>query len=109
MSAPVNLAPDSIAAIAERVAELLRGEPTGPDLIDAAEIARRFGVSRDYIYAHAVELGAIRMGTGPKARLRFDLARVVDALSPQPHPASSRPPRAQRRPPVELLPIGPDR
>ena len=45
-------------------------------LVDAAAVAEFLAVSRDYVYAHAAELGARRLGTGPRARLRFDLADV---------------------------------
>jgi|tagenome__1003787_1003787.scaffolds.fasta_scaffold20520901_1 hypothetical protein len=64
-----------IEAIADRVAEKLRGDGLGR-FGDAHAVCSRFGVSVDYVYAHARELGAIRLGEGPKARLRFDLADV---------------------------------
>jgi hypothetical protein len=69
------------------------------------------------VYEHAYELQPLRLGTGPKARLRFDLERVLETLScstsrgslPSEPPASV-PKRSRRRPPgmgttVELLPI----
>jgi hypothetical protein len=63
--------------IADAVAERLRVESPGEDhLLDAAAVARRFGVSRDWVYLHADELGAMRLGEGSKARLRFDLEAV---------------------------------
>ena len=46
-------------------------------LADAAEVARRLRVHENWVYAHADELGAIRLGDGEKARLRFDLERVA--------------------------------
>jgi hypothetical protein len=49
-------------------------------LVDARELAAELGVSVDYVYAHAVELGAMRLGSGPKARIRFDLDRARQAL-----------------------------
>jgi hypothetical protein len=76
------------------------------DLVDAAEIARRFGVSRDFVYDHADELGALRLGVGPKARLRFDPARVGSVLRALPEKAVKprrRPRRGQRN--SALLPI----
>lgn len=109
MNGPLTLAPASIEQIAERIAELLRGEPTSPDLIDAAEVARRFGISRAYVYEHADRLGARRLGDGPRARLRFDPTEVAAALAPSQPLTSPDPPRRRRRPsshPVELLPIG---
>jgi hypothetical protein len=38
-------------------------------------------VHRDWVYAHARVLGAVRLGDGPKARLRFDVARARAALA----------------------------
>jgi hypothetical protein len=32
------------------------------------------------VYAHAAELGAMRLGSGRKARMRFDLDRARQAL-----------------------------
>jgi hypothetical protein len=74
------LSDSDIEAVAARVAELLAVGRTGGEFVDAAEIARRFSVSRDFVYSHAEELGAVRLGTGPKARLRFDPAGVGDYL-----------------------------
>jgi hypothetical protein len=56
--------------IAARVVELLRHEPP-PRFVDAAALARILGVERDWVYSHAAELGAVRLG-GPRGRLRFD-------------------------------------
>lgn len=114
MSSPITLAPESVEAIAERVAELLAGAHSTARLVTADEVASRFSVSRDYVYEHAEELGAIPMGpTGKdrKPRLRFDLERVAEALAPKPFttPASPTAPPKRRRSPrskVELLPIG---
>jgi hypothetical protein len=36
-------------------------------------------VSGDWVREHAAELGAIRVGDGPKGALRFDLRRVKAA------------------------------
>lgn len=58
--------------LAERLADLQPPTPTAEPLIDASEAARRLGVDRSYIYDHAAELGAVRLGDGPNARLRFD-------------------------------------
>jgi hypothetical protein len=87
MSAPVRLAAEDLELIAERVAELVRerlGEAPasrgGAELVDAAEIARRFGLTAATGRARADEFGAIRLGEGPRPRLRFDPMRVVAAL-----------------------------
>jgi len=50
-------------------------------LVDAAAVAAHLGTSRGYVYSHALELGARRLGSGPKARLRFSLAEVDERLS----------------------------
>ena len=39
--------------------------------LDAQEVARRLSVSREWVYEHADELGASRIGSGPRPRLRF--------------------------------------
>jgi hypothetical protein len=64
---------EDVEAIARRVAELLRVEPTAEaQYVDAATIARRFGVTRAWVYQHKADLGAMPLGSGPKPRLRFD-------------------------------------
>lgn len=80
MTAAVHLDDASVNAVAERVVQLLRAEAIGCELIDAAEVARRFSLSRDYVYEHADDLGAVRLGSGPKARLRFDPAKIAERL-----------------------------
>jgi len=60
-------------------------------LVDAAGLAAVLGVSRDYVYAHAGELGAIRLGTGPRPRMRFDPARALDVLAARSRSESSQP------------------
>lgn len=70
---------EDVEAIAQRVAELLRPR-VAIGLVGVHAVVARFGVSRSYVYEHAEELGAIRLGEGPKARLRFDLEQVAQAL-----------------------------
>lgn len=93
--------------LAERIGELPTREPS---LIDVAEVARRFGVSRDYVYEHSDELGAMRLGNGRNPRLRFDPRKVEEALAAkraEPKPEPRR--RARRRSGrAALLPIGGD-
>jgi hypothetical protein len=50
--------------------------------VDAATLARALGVDRSFVYRHAAELGAVRIG-GPQGRLRFDpqAARSASACS----------------------------
>jgi hypothetical protein len=102
----------SVEAVARRVVELLRGEDLAEELIDASEVARRFGVDRQWVYQHAQELGAVRLGDGDRPRLRFAPARVADVLTPRPFPLepkpspAKRPGRSQR---ADLLPVGPSK
>jgi len=53
---------------------------TSAALLSAAQLAPAIGFSRDWVYDHAAELGAIPMGDGPRPRLRFDLARTRELL-----------------------------
>ncbi len=73
-----------VNAIAEatttRLAEIVSAAPGTFALVDARQLARDLGVSLDYVYAHATELGAMRLGSGPKARIRSDLDRARQAL-----------------------------
>jgi hypothetical protein len=87
-------------------------------LVDVETVARFLSVSPDWIYAHADELGARRLGRGPKARLRFSLHEVDERLrscSPgrDSRKATTLPPAPIRRPEhrasagtgIALLPI----
>jgi predicted DNA-binding transcriptional regulator AlpA len=76
----VRLGDDELEAIAERVVELLRVDGAGAGLIDAAEVARRLGISRATVYEKAEELGAVRIGRGSRARLRFDPNEIAQRL-----------------------------
>jgi hypothetical protein len=67
-------------ATATRLAEIVGTGPTTFRLVDARQLARDLDVSLDYVYAHATELGAMRLGSGPKARIRFDLDLARQAL-----------------------------
>jgi hypothetical protein len=67
--------------LAPRIAEELSARTAvGPELVDAAAIARRFALSAEWVRDHADELGAIRLGEGKRPRLRFDPAEVLCAL-----------------------------
>jgi hypothetical protein len=87
-----------VEATARRVAELLGGPPVGVGLVDAATVATQLGVSRGWVYRHADALGALRLGAGRRARLRFDLARALEAAASLGEPVAP-PRRAVRRVP----------
>ena len=80
--------------LAERLVERLGGVIPGQvePLVDAAEIARLHGKSRSWVYEHAGELGAVRLGSGPRPRLGFARARVADRLERLDRPATASPP-----------------
>jgi hypothetical protein len=70
----------------------------------ATRLAAHYAVGVRFIYTHADELGAIRLGAGPRPRLRFDPAVVrerwasVNALPPVPQQRRQR----RRHPTVKL-------
>ena len=123
----VDLTPQAVEQVAARVAALLQrqqqnqehgetSEPTG--MLTVSQLAQHLHLHPAWVYEHADELGAIRIGQGPKARIRFDLYTAKEALrqnqpsrAPAPAPATAKPrPTPRRRrpstsPPVELLPI----
>lgn len=78
----MSLDADDIEAVAARVVELLLQESAAPGrYVDAATLASTLGVERDWVYARAARLGAVRLGDGPRARLRFDLEQVRAILA----------------------------
>jgi hypothetical protein len=107
----IGLDQDAVEAIAVRVVELLESR-SGGRFVTAEELSRRLGISRSTVYDKAEELGAIRLGTGPRARLRFDLEQVVARRGGAAAPVQPAPPRRSvrqrqrpRRPSSGLLPI----
>jgi hypothetical protein len=108
----VTLDHQDIEMIAARIVDLLREQkPDGEQrFVDAATVARKLGVDRDWVYAHSAELGGVRLG-GEHGRLRFDLDAIRRRLAaPAPKRAPERTRSAQRKPPrkrgsgVDLLP-----
>jgi hypothetical protein len=79
----LRLAPESIEALALRLAEILATEEAPlprRQLISAEEVAEWWGVGRRWVYDHADELGARRLGAGRRPRLRFDPDEVAEHL-----------------------------
>jgi hypothetical protein len=79
-----------VRRLAEHVPAPRAGEAGAGRLIDAAAVARRLGVRRNWVYAHAAQLGAVRLGGG-RGRLRFDPANLPDRR-PDPEIAAARAP-----------------
>lgn len=115
----VDLTPQAVEQVANRVAALLQrqqrdqqqartSEPAG--MLTVAELAQHLHLNRAWVYEHADELGAIRVGSGPKARIRFDLHTAKAALrrhQPDGGPVPAPPkPRTPRRP--QPSPYSPD-
>ena len=99
MKNEIAIGPDAVELIARRVVELLReeeGTSRSARLVDAAALAAELGVDRDWVYSHADELGAIRLG-GPNGRLRFDLEIVRGALEGDSMSRAGRVPATRRR------------
>lgn len=102
----VRLPDDQLEQLAGLIAERINGQDAGVDLIDAAKLAARLGRSRDYVYEHANELGAIRLGNGPKPRLIFPWPLPsLDLPQSTSPPAQSTTKRRRSTATVELLPI----
>lgn len=105
--------------VAARVITHLSAQaPADAGLLDATEAARRLGVARSTVYDNAAQLGAVRLGTGPKARLRFPPAAIAAYAAQRnrtpEQPRTPRPVRPRRTSTTTangtpLLPIGGNR
>ena len=72
-----------------------------PGLWTAREVAAHYGVTPSFVYEHAAELGCLRLGGGPRPRLRFDPQVVRDRWSTVSAPPSVVRSRPRRSEPVE--------
>jgi predicted DNA-binding transcriptional regulator AlpA len=97
--------------IAERVVQVMKTEgitaqgTAATAWLDARQVAQRLGVSREWVYEHADELGASRIGTGRRPRLRFP-PHVLEARAGNRTPAEEASQPAKRRSkPSGLIPI----
>lgn len=103
--AEVRLSAESIEALTVSIAKAIGGvrspeqSDPPPRLLTAAEVARWWGVDRSWVYNHAEDLGARRLGEGRRPRLRFDADEVAERLGA---------PRLQRRDSRGFPPIGAD-
>lgn len=100
---------DDIEAVAARVVELLDHAPRRREpvhLATAKEVAETLGVGRSWVYAHQERLRAIRLGSGPKSRLRFDLERAAEAFRVEAEKDLPAKDRQRMRSPASTLPMG---
>jgi hypothetical protein len=105
------LAAELADLVAARVLDALSGLEPGPKpdrgLLEAHQVADRLGVTREWVYAHADELGAIRLGNGSRPRLRFppDLATRRESSRRARDQKTTRPQPADSNKPSGLLPV----
>lgn len=84
--AELRRAVEAVEALGERLAALLEGqqaaerEKVPARLLSAAEVSQLWRINRRWIYDHATELGARRLGEGPRPRLGFDPDELRDRL-----------------------------
>jgi len=106
LAARLLSAPEAVSLGARPSASVATPETlqeAAPGLLDAKEVAARFGVTPGWVRENADRLGVIRLGDGPKPRLRFDLETVAAALTPsgrdeRSEPAASPAPTGPARP-----------
>jgi hypothetical protein len=109
---------DDADRIAWRVVEALRDQEraNARGLLKSDEAASLLGVDAEWVRAHQTDLGAVKLGDGPKARLRFPREAIDAYLAARKVRGSARadaPPggraRRARRPdvsPPSLAPRG---
>ena len=81
LAIPDDVIEELAQRIADKLAEQIPSEPATGRLVDAAALADALGVQRQYVYANADALGAIRLGDGPRGRLRFDMNAALSLHS----------------------------
>lgn len=80
--ARVELDAEALELLAELVASKIESRATArAGWVGADVVAGHLGVTPDYVYEHADELRAVRLGDGPRGRLRFRLELVDQALA----------------------------
>jgi hypothetical protein len=72
---------ETIEELAELLADKLEARRVERSRwVNADAVAEHLAVDVSYVYEHAAELGARRLGDGPRARLRFRFELVDEAL-----------------------------
>lgn len=111
----VRLDPEAIELLALRISELLAenlgvrpSTSRAGRMLSAAEVSEWWGLRRGWVYQHADELGAVRVGDGERPRLRFDPERVAERLDrPSPAPPKGEHPRRRVRRSPRIRPDAP--
>jgi hypothetical protein len=115
----VDLTPQAVEQVATRVAALLHRQQQKqgqteqePGMVTVSQLAKYLKLNPAWVYEHADELGAIRIGSGPKARIRFDFQTAKAALRQQranetPAPVPVKPRKSRRRPTPPAAPLLP--
>lgn len=81
MSEALQLDQRSAELVADRLADRLASHFLDDQpLLDAAGVARRLGRSREWVYRHAAEMGAVHLGDGERPRLGFEPRKVAEYL-----------------------------
>lgn len=99
-----------VRALAVAVTDALAGRPACR-FTDVQGVAAYAGLSDSWVRANADALGVVRIGDGPKPRLRFDLRAVDEYMKragsgpTDPQPARKRKRRQPRGSSAELLPV----
>jgi hypothetical protein len=109
-----DLTPEEEADLREQLEGISpRGEvcSASNNLLDAATLAERLGVSREFVYDHAKELGGEQLGNGPRGRWRFPAPNTSrrstgseGTARPDPR-AKPSPPRRRKASSTELLAV----
>ena len=86
---------DEVANSLRAQLEVMAVNGDGP--LDTASAAKLIGSSEDYVREHGTELGGWRLGTGPRARWRFDRVRLLSAYAAESAPVKASPPKRKRK------------
>jgi len=108
---------DGLDALAQRLAdpvarrviemikdELVLGAPAAATWLNAAEVAQLLHVTREWVYQHSEELGAVRLGGGRRPRLRFRRESLV-TVNRAPASTVEKRPKQRERTSYGLIPI----
>lgn len=101
----ITLDDAQLELLAALIAERLRADRPA-EMVDAAELAKRLGRSREFVYDHVEALGGVRVGDGPRPRLLFPWPTPLDraggrsssetSQAPQPPASTGVRPRRKR-------------